>query len=164
VACIGNGRKLLAQQRDSTSSRPKEKYSYKECGLRLDEIPLRQSNAASRRFTASHADHATEPTASSFVTVIRNDAYQETAWAYDLEVEADHTYVANGLIVHNTEVCQLADGITFRKDDPRAVKLQPPLHFNCRSIDTFVTADDDVEWTSEEDLDAVVRLIMPEFK
>lgn len=30
-----------------------------------------------------------------------------------------------------TEVCQLADGIKFRKDDPRAVKLQPPLHFQC---------------------------------
>jgi len=81
--------------------------------------------------------------------------------AADYVVGFQHSSI---LDFRTTEVCQLADGITFKKDDPRAVKLQPPLHFNCRSIDTFVTSDDDVDWTSEEDLDAVVRLIQPEFK
>jgi SPP1 gp7 family putative phage head morphogenesis protein len=81
--------------------------------------------------------------------------------AADFVVGFEHSSILDD---RTTEVCQLADGITFKKDDPRAVKLQPPLHFNCRSIDTFVTSDDDVEWTSEEDLDAVVRLIQPEFK
>jgi len=81
--------------------------------------------------------------------------------AADYVVGFQHSSI---LDFRTTEVCQLADGITFKKDDPRAVKLQPPLHFNCRSIDTFVTSDDEVEWTSEEDLDAVVRLIQPEFK
>jgi len=81
--------------------------------------------------------------------------------AADFVVGFEHSSILDD---RTTEVCQLADGITFKKDDPRAIKLTPPLHFNCRSIDTFVTSDDDVEWTSEEDLDAVVRLIQPEFK
>jgi SPP1 gp7 family putative phage head morphogenesis protein len=64
-----------------------------------------------------------------------------------------------------TETCLAADGLTYSIDDAYAVKLTPPLHWMCRSIQVFVTTDDlPVEWSSEEDLARVVSLIPIEFK
>ena len=64
-----------------------------------------------------------------------------------------------------THICELADGIKFRKEDSRAIKLLPPLWYQCRTIPIFITTNDvPVEWTSEEDLDAVVREIPKGFK
>lgn len=64
-----------------------------------------------------------------------------------------------------TLICQEADGVIIRKDDARIQRLTPPLHFQCRSIMVFVTSDDiPVEWSSEAELDKIVRLIQPGFK
>ena len=55
--------------------------------------------------------------------------------------------------------------VLFRKDDPRSVKLLPPLLYNCRTIEVFITTDDlPVRWSTEAELDSVVRLIPSGFK
>ena len=64
-----------------------------------------------------------------------------------------------------TEICWNADGVSFRIDDPRVAALSPPLHFNCRSILVYITTNDaPYEWSTEAELDRVVRSIPPEFK
>jgi len=55
--------------------------------------------------------------------------------------------------------------VMFRKDDPRSERLIPALHWNCRTIPIFVTSDDlPVRWSTEAELDSVVRLIPQGFK
>jgi len=55
--------------------------------------------------------------------------------------------------------------VMFRKDDPRAEKLMPALHYQCRTIPVFITSDDlPVRWSTEAELDSVLRLISPGFK
>ena len=64
-----------------------------------------------------------------------------------------------------TLTCQTADGVMFRKEDPAAVKLLPPLHFMCRTVPIFVTTDElPVEWSTPAEIDAAVRLIPQGFK
>lgn len=59
-----------------------------------------------------------------------------------------------------TPQCRAADGLVLQKDDPRTIKLTPPLYFNCRSLFTFVTQDDEpVEWSSDEEIDKAIALI-----
>lgn len=66
---------------------------------------------------------------------------------YDLTVENDETYIANGIVVHNTELCRSLDGKMWSKDDPEIALYQPPNHFNCRSILTPVfRGDEPGEW------------------
>lgn len=38
-----------------------------------------------------------------------------------------------------TQICRTAAGLVFRKDDPRATKLVPPLNLNCRSLIVYMT-------------------------
>ena len=55
--------------------------------------------------------------------------------------------------------------VRFKKDDPRSVKLLPPLLYNCRTIEIFITTDDlPVRWSTEAELDSVLRLIPSDFK
>ena len=55
--------------------------------------------------------------------------------------------------------------VQFRKDDPRAEKLTPALHYQCRTIPVFVTTDDlPVRWSTEAELDSVLRLVPEGFK
>ena len=64
-----------------------------------------------------------------------------------------------------TVICQTADGLRFRKEDPAAVKLLPALHYQCRTVPIFITSDDlPVEWSSQAEIDKVVRLIPAGFK
>jgi SPP1 gp7 family putative phage head morphogenesis protein len=64
-----------------------------------------------------------------------------------------------------TEQCQWADGLTFRKNDPRAIKLEPPLHYQCRTVLVFVTTNDQpIRWSTAAQLDRVVRLTPQGFK
>ena len=61
---------------------------------------------------------------------------EKRGWAivYDIEVGFDHSFVCEGLIVHNSAICQARDGKTFELNQgPR-----PPAHPNCRSIMTPV--------------------------
>jgi len=64
-----------------------------------------------------------------------------------------------------TEICQVCDGLKFEKNSGYSQRLTPPNHFQCRSILMFVTTNDDpVDWSSDEELDAALRLIPPEFR
>mgnify|MGYP001612065525 CR=1 FL=1 len=55
--------------------------------------------------------------------------------------------------------------VRFRKDDSRAIKLLPPLMFNCRTIEIFITTDDlPVRWSTEAELDSVLRLVPEGFR
>lgn len=59
-----------------------------------------------------------------------------------------------------TEICQVADGLIIRADDPRLRKLEPPNHFQCRSVLVFVTTDDvPIEFSSDSEINAAVELI-----
>jgi SPP1 gp7 family putative phage head morphogenesis protein len=84
------------------------------------------------------------------------DAAEDFVLGYELSAILDE---------RTTDVCSLADGIKVRKEDRHAIVLEPPLHFQCRTILTFITTNDEpVEWSSEAELDRVVREISPEFK
>jgi hypothetical protein len=163
MARTRDGWSLLAQQEQGEGC--KKEYCDKECGVRVIEIPMQQRHTEGRRITSSHIDHAVKPTATKFIAVVANEAIEEPEWAYDIEVECDHTYIANGLIVHNTTACELADGEKFMINDPRAKQLMPPLHWNCRTVPIFLTTDDEpIDWSSDEELDAVIDAIPKGFK
>ena len=69
------------------------------------------------------------------------------------------------LDTRTTEICKAADGIKFRRDHRLAEKLMPALHYQCRTIPVFVVTDDlPVDWSTEAELDRVVRLIPEGFK
>ena len=55
--------------------------------------------------------------------------------------------------------------VMFRKNDSRSERLIPALHWNCRTIPVFITSDDlPVRWSTEAELDSVLRLVPPGFK
>jgi SPP1 gp7 family putative phage head morphogenesis protein len=63
-----------------------------------------------------------------------------------------------------TKICQEADGLVIRADDPRLRRLEPPTHFQCRSTLVYVTQDDvPVNYSSDAEIDAAVRLIQDGF-
>lgn len=49
------------------------------------------------------------------------------------------------LDTRTTEVCTHLDGRIFRPDDPNLLKLQPPRHFNCRSVLVPIFIDEEIE-------------------
>lgn len=56
-------------------------------------------------------------------------------------------------------------GFILKKEDGNIVKLTPPLHYQCRTIPVFITTDDlPVEWSTQAEIDAVLRLIPSGFK
>ena len=68
------------------------------------------------------------------------------------------------LDTRTTDVDRRADGLKIRKDDPRLVRLTPPLHFNCRGTLIFITEEDQpVRFSSGASVDGAVRLVMPGF-
>ena len=84
------------------------------------------------------------------------DAAEDYVLGYQLSAILD---------LRTTEICIEADGVTIRKDDARSIQLTPPLHFQCRSILIFVTSDDrPIRWSTDAELDRVVRLVQKGFK
>lgn len=53
--------------------------------------------------------------------------------AYDLQVEEDRGFIANGIVVHNSDVCRACDGVVRAWDDPFWESHTPQLHHFCRS-------------------------------
>lgn len=68
---------------------------------------------------------------------------------YDLTIQGKHEYLANNILVHNTDFCASLDGQVFQDNDPDFAMLEPPNHFNCRSIWTSVTKDEATEFDIE---------------
>ena len=64
-----------------------------------------------------------------------------------LSIEGDHSYVAGGIIVHNTTVCRAYDGATWdlNKQPIMGTKLPYgtgcPRHFGCRSVEVPLMKD-----------------------
>lgn len=61
---------------------------------------------------------------------IRGTKKEGRVTIYSLTIEGDHSYVAGGLVVHNTPICQSLDGKIF----PVGEGPRPPMHFQCRSV------------------------------
>ena len=53
---------------------------------------------------------------------------------YDVNVEGKHEYFANGFLVHNTAFCREHDGQVIKAGDGKVAQINPPNHFNCRSV------------------------------
>jgi len=117
-----------------------------------------------------------EPGGKSLLSASRleNIVRTETTWAYNqgrLAVgDALGDYILGYqfsaiLDERTTEICQTADGLVLQKDDATTIQLTPPLHFQCRSMLVYVTADDvPVEWSDDKEIDAAVSLIQAGFK
>ena len=136
--CARDGRCILAFAPSGHGR--KEGHFSKSERHRAGQVSLQKVSTTDRRFTASHANHTAKPSAAGFVRVLKVETFDELAWAYDLEVENDHSYIANGLISHNTEICRENDGLVIRADDPRLRKLTPPVHYQALPAGTPIRA------------------------
>lgn len=85
----------------------------------------------------SDADHA--PTAISRVAT----HYKKWLWVYDIEVEGEHEFYAEGVLVHNCPTCGALDGKRYAFGDP---VLAPPSgsHPGCRCTAVPVLRDTDL--------------------
>lgn len=67
--------------------------------------------------------------------------FEGSATVYDIEVEGDHCFFAEGVLVHNCVVCGGLDGKHWKVGDPEI--RQPPLHFSDRC-----TLVPEIDWES----------------
>lgn len=105
--------------------------------------------------------------ANSLETLVRT----RTMWAYNqgrlAEANKSYGYIIGfefSAILDNrvTNTCRNANGLKLRKDDPRTIKLIPPLHPNCRSLVCYITTDEiPVEWSTNYEIDAALQVIIP---
>ncbi len=58
------------------------------------------------------------------VTLVETVAYDGTV--YDLVLESEHTFFANGMLVHNCEECHDVDGEVMDFGSDRQEELHPP--------------------------------------
>lgn len=81
------------------------------------------------------------------VNVIRGIEKREPTEIVSLSIEGDHSYVAGGIIVHNTTVCRAYDGATWdlSRQPIMGTKLPygtgVPRHFGCRSVEVPLMKD-----------------------
>jgi hypothetical protein len=45
---------------------------------------------------------------------------------YDVSLDSGHTFFAEGMLVHNCDVCRELDGLQVTMDDPRYEEYLPP--------------------------------------
>lgn len=64
---------------------------------------------------------------------------------FDIDVENQHSFTCEGVIVHNSDICVNYDGLVYYYDNPEASTLDghvlPPAHYNCFDIETEVYTD-----------------------
>lgn len=53
---------------------------------------------------------------------------------YDVEVPIDESFISNGVVLHNSPICQAIDHRIVPLDSP----LNPPFHVNCRTSVVFI--------------------------
>ena len=159
-----NGRRILAQE--PTRIGCSERSGSKGKRNKYDSVSREDGCSWSDgRFTAKNADHSHQPISEHTIRLISNEPVDGVDWAYDLEIENDHCYLANGLVAHNTEICRQLDQQIIRKDDGRVQPWLPPNHYQCRSLITYITTDDiPVEWSSDAEIDAALRNVPDEFQ
>lgn len=61
-----------------------------------------------------------------------------------------------------TEICNAIDGLQLKASDPDVNRLRPPLHYNCRTIITYILQGETVK-TDERKRAQVLRLLAPRF-
>ncbi|MFA6213561.1 MAG: DUF935 family protein [Candidatus Obscuribacterales bacterium] len=144
------GRHILAFEPTSERCGCAQGHQDKAYGLSSYQIASDGSMRVETPRVHSCVDHSVEPVADKTFAVIKiQDFTDEAAFCYDLEVENDHCYLlANGAIVHNTEICSQLNGETYSIDSDVWSTFRPPNHFNCRSILIPVTVRD--TWTASD--------------
>jgi hypothetical protein len=70
--------------------------------------------------------------------------------AYDIQVESDAGFIAEGVVVHNSDICEDLIGVTLPQDDPFIAAHQPPLHYRCRTDVVAVTEEEAREYGIDE--------------
>lgn len=78
--------------------------------------------------------------------VLRDISNENALWVYDLEVDDEHEFFANGALVHNCSVCLSIvdanpDGVPFGEsfDSEDGPIDAPPAHVGCRCSITLIT-------------------------
>lgn len=127
----GNRRDLLASKQREGQYQRKENNGI---GIQILEDSLQKRNHAPSIIPDGVVRFSSHAVPSKIVKITR-DSKEE--YAYDIQVESEASYIAEGIIVHNSEYCEKMDGRIFRMEDlPRLI---PPAHFNCRSFTVPIT-------------------------
>ena len=126
---------LLAFKTESKIKGQKKEFSDPRNGVETHTHSGAESRYGNTIKVSTRSNHTPIPHPIERTEVVSVETVYEPGIAYDIEIEKDHSYlVGTGLIVHNTEVCRLLDGVIIPMDEPALDKLSPSLHFNCRSI------------------------------
>jgi intein/homing endonuclease len=99
----------------------------------LFDIIKRAVNNFTTRFT-SYIDSCFRSSHNAIMDNIVKNVKDNLLYVYDLTIENKHEYFANGFLVHNTDYCETHDGQIIYPNDPTFGLMQPPNHFNCRSL------------------------------
>lgn len=95
-------------------------------------------------------------------TNIYNTARRQVAQSPDLGRFIKMFQYSAILDARTTEICERLDGVTLPVDHPDWNRIQPPNHFNCRSLLLYVTEvdvkEDDIKPTPEPNLDSLRKL------
>ena len=67
---------------------------------------------------------------------------------YDIEVEHDHSFIVNGAVLHNSQICKAYSGKAWKLDGTPIGHSLPynggvPRHFRCRSVEVPLLKDID---------------------
>lgn len=95
--------------------------------LRWSGFELLATVGARSDFHASPRESDEQP-----VTTLYHTPSPNAIDVYDIQVEESPEFYANGVLVHNCEICGPLDGVTIRKGGTFPGGLQPPAHVNCR--------------------------------
>ena len=122
----GSGWNLLAPK--SKEGREKEKCNH-NIGTQLLESGVQERVNASPSVSDGVIEFSSKANPSKIVSITTD---YNSEFAYDLQVENEASYIAENIIVHNSDYCLCMDGKQFRMED--LPLLNPSAHYNCRSI------------------------------
>jgi hypothetical protein len=69
--------------------------------------------------------------APAMITVQSVELFDADCEVYDVQVEFDHSFVVEGVVLHNSDICRPLADTEWKAGDPRMPV--PPLHPSCRS-------------------------------
>ena len=78
----------------------------------------------------------------------------EEVEVFDIQLAKGNNFVAEGVLVHNCELCSSLDGKVIDANDPEYLLYQPSLHPHCRCYWQSITSDSpnipDVNWVEPD--------------
>lgn len=135
----GSGRGVLASTSESPRARPETRQATDRQGL-LSGAYRREGVQRGPRVRDARAldiwpvpGNKVEEAAAAVVARVDWQLTESAEPAYDLQVDADSGFIANGLVVHNSTICLECAGTIRRFDDPWWLTHWCPLHHVCRS-------------------------------